>query len=103
LQNAEMWFFRSVIAITRRDKFNKKFLEEFIPYIPFTAIWVPHTSRKKTFVCTCNEINKTIQFGRLQCWYYWWEWFMKYKLRLSQMMWYTYQVLWRLIRAFRQY
>jgi hypothetical protein len=28
------------------------------------------TSRKETSACTRNEVNKTIQFGRLQCWYY---------------------------------
>jgi hypothetical protein len=24
-----------------------------------------------------NEVNKTIQFEKMQCWYYWWEGFMK--------------------------
>jgi hypothetical protein len=26
--------------------------------------------RKKTLECVRNEVNKTIQFVRLQCWYY---------------------------------
>jgi hypothetical protein len=25
-----------------------------------------------------NKVSKTIQFARLQCWYYWWGWFMRY-------------------------
>jgi hypothetical protein len=55
---------------------NQKFMEELIAYFPFTVIWVSHASRKETLVCMCNEVNKTIQFWRLQCWYYWWVWFM---------------------------
>jgi hypothetical protein len=31
----------------------------------------------------CNEVNKTIQSGRLQCWYYWWEWFSKYTIQMA--------------------
>jgi hypothetical protein len=43
-----------------------------------SVIWVPDiTSREKTLVGMCNEVNKTIQFGKLQCWYYWWVRFMK--------------------------
>jgi hypothetical protein len=30
-----------------------------------------------------NEVNKTIQFERLQCLYYWWEWFMKHALEMA--------------------
>jgi hypothetical protein len=30
-----------------------------------------------------NEVNKTIQFGRLQFWYYWWEWFMEYTVDMA--------------------
>jgi hypothetical protein len=32
-----------------------------------------------------NEVYKTTQFGRLQCWYYWWKWFMKYTAEMSFM------------------
>jgi hypothetical protein len=42
-----------------------------------------NTSREKTVVCMRNEINKTIQFGRLQYQYYWWEWFMKYTVEMT--------------------
>jgi hypothetical protein len=62
----------------------KKFLEELIASFPFTVNWVSDmTSRKKTLICMRNEVNKTIQFGRLQCWYYWWEWFMKYTVQMA--------------------
>jgi hypothetical protein len=30
-----------------------------------------------------KEVNKRIQFGRPQCWYYWKEWFMKYTDELA--------------------
>jgi hypothetical protein len=30
-----------------------------------------------------NEDNKTIDFGRLQCWYYWLEWFMRYAVEMA--------------------
>jgi hypothetical protein len=30
-----------------------------------------------------NEVNKTIQFEKLQCWYYWWEGFMKYAFEMT--------------------
>jgi hypothetical protein len=50
------------------SKVNKKFSEELIPYFPFTVILVSDTrSRKKTLARMRNEVNKTIQFGRLQC------------------------------------
>jgi hypothetical protein len=52
-------------------KCNKKVGEELSAYFPFTVISVfDTTSRKKTLVCVCNEVNKTIQLQRLQCWYY---------------------------------
>jgi hypothetical protein len=34
-------------------------------------------------VCMHNEGNKTIQFWRLQCWYYWLEWFMKHAIETA--------------------
>jgi hypothetical protein len=30
-----------------------------------------------------NEVNKTIQFERLQCLYYWWEEFMKCAVEMA--------------------
>jgi hypothetical protein len=58
---------------------NTKFWEELIACFLFTVIWVSDTtSREKTSVCLHNGANKTTQFGRLQCWYYWWGRFMKY-------------------------
>jgi hypothetical protein len=64
---------------------NKKFLEELIAYFPITLIWVSDTisGRKKTTICMWNEVNKTIQFGRLQCWYNWWVGFLKYTVEMS--------------------
>jgi hypothetical protein len=53
---------------------NKKFWEELTTNFPITVILLSDTtSRKKTVVCMDNEVNKTIQFERLQCLYYWWE------------------------------
>jgi hypothetical protein len=49
---------------------NKKFWEELISYIPFTVVLVSDTkSGKKRLVCMRNEGSKTVQPGRLQCWY----------------------------------
>jgi hypothetical protein len=63
---------------------NKKFWEELITYFPFAIIWVfGMRSRKKTLVCMWNEVNKTIQFERLQCWCYWWKGFMKYAIKMA--------------------
>jgi hypothetical protein len=60
-------------------KNNKKFWEELIVYFSFTVTLVSDgASRNKTLVCIHNEVNTTIQFGRLECWYYWLEWFMRY-------------------------
>jgi hypothetical protein len=58
-------------------------------------------SRKQTLICMPNEVIKTIQFGRLSAnvtdgsdlW--------SKQLRWHQMAWYTYQVSWRLVPAFR--
>jgi hypothetical protein len=76
----------------------KKFWEELVTYFPFTVIWIyDMTSRKKTSVCICNETNKTIQFGRLQCWYYDETDFWSTLLRWPQVAWYTYQVSRRLV------
>jgi hypothetical protein len=48
---------------------NKKFWEELIAYFPFTVILVfVMTSIKKTLVYIHNEVKKTSQFWRLQCW-----------------------------------
>jgi hypothetical protein len=58
--------------LKERKTLNKKFWEELIAYFPFTVISVCNTSRKKTLVCMCNEVNQTT-FERLQYWYYWWE------------------------------
>jgi hypothetical protein len=43
-----------------------------------------HYKRKKTSVTMHNEVNKTMQFGRLQCYYYWWDQFIKYA---TEMVW----------------
>jgi hypothetical protein len=65
-------------------KTNKMFWEELITCIPFTAILVSDTrSRNKTIVYMCNEVSKTIQFWRLQCWYYWFEWFIIYTIEMA--------------------
>jgi hypothetical protein len=58
-------------------------MEELITYFPFTVIWVSHASRKEALVCMHNEVNKTIQFWRPQCWYYWLEWFMKHAIEMA--------------------
>jgi hypothetical protein len=53
---------------------NNKLSEELIAYFPITVICAPDTNfRKKTSVCRHNEVNKAVQIGSLQCWYYWWE------------------------------
>jgi hypothetical protein len=53
-------------------------------FFPSTVIWVSVArNRKKTLVYMRNEVNKRIQFGRIQCWYYWWEWFMKYTIEMT--------------------
>jgi hypothetical protein len=50
---------------------SKQYWEEQIAYFPVTAILVSDTiNRNKTVLCARNEVSKTIQFGRLQCWYY---------------------------------
>jgi hypothetical protein len=80
------------------------FWEELIAYIPFTTILVSDTSIKETLVCTYNEVNKTILFWRLQCWYYRWGLFTKYTVeRASGGMTHTYQILWLSVREFEQY
>jgi hypothetical protein len=44
------------------------------------------------------------QFESLLCWYYWWEGFIMYATEMtSRGMVYTYQVLWRLVQAFKQH
>jgi hypothetical protein len=51
--------------------FETRYWEELISYFPFTIILVyDRNSRKKALVCMHNEVNKTMQFGRLQCRYY---------------------------------
>jgi hypothetical protein len=50
--------------------FYKNFSEELIAYFPFTVLLVSDKRRKKNLVSMCNEVNKTIIFGRLQCWFY---------------------------------
>jgi hypothetical protein len=63
---------------------NKKIWEELFAYFSFTVIWISDTIiKKKTSVCMHNEANKTIQFGRLQCWYYWWKWYIKYAVEMA--------------------
>jgi hypothetical protein len=39
--------------------------------------------RKKILACRCNQVNKTVHFWKLQCWYYWWEWFMNYMVEMA--------------------
>jgi hypothetical protein len=52
-------------------KNNNKFWEELISYFPFTKILVSDaTNRKETLACMHNEVSKTIQYGRLQYWFY---------------------------------
>jgi hypothetical protein len=63
---------------------NKKFSEELIAYFPFTIILVSDkTCTKKTWVHIHNEVKKTIQYWRLQCFYYWWSWFMRYTVGMA--------------------
>jgi hypothetical protein len=50
---------------------KKKFWEEVIAYFPLTIARMSETTGgKKILVCTRNEVNKTLHFGKLQCWYY---------------------------------
>jgi hypothetical protein len=65
-QNFSYVFFQLFQAST--CVLNKSW-EELITYSPFTAIQVFDTSRKEVLVCTSNEVDKTIQLERLQCWY----------------------------------
>jgi hypothetical protein len=40
---------------------KQEFCEELIAYFPFTVICVfDATSRKKTYICMHNEVNKTL-------------------------------------------
>jgi hypothetical protein len=72
-----------IIVLTESNNY-KKFWEELMAYFHFTIIWVSDTtSRKKTVVCMRNEVSKTIRFGSLQCWYYWWEFFMKCTIEMA--------------------
>jgi hypothetical protein len=51
--------------------YHKKFWEELIAYFPFTVILVSDTiRRKKASVRMRNEVNKKVQFGKLQCSFY---------------------------------
>jgi hypothetical protein len=52
------------------QNYNRKIWEELITYFPFTSILISGTSKKKTLVCMRNEVNKIMQYLRLQCWYY---------------------------------
>jgi hypothetical protein len=86
LRSRAMWamFHRVSTELIQNAKRYKKFWEKLIAYFPFTVIWASHMiSRKKTLVCMRNEVHKRIQFKRLQCWYYWWEWFMKYIVEMA--------------------
>jgi hypothetical protein len=48
-----------------------KFWEKLITYFPYTVTLASDTAtRNKTLVRMHIEVNKTKQFGRLQCWYY---------------------------------
>jgi hypothetical protein len=84
-----VWYFYEWLYGTRRNNNNnnnnnKKFWREQIANFLFIVIWVSDTiRRKKTLVCMRNEVNKTIQFERLQCWYYWSEWLMKYAVGMA--------------------
>jgi hypothetical protein len=40
-------------------------------------------SKNKTLVCNCNDVYKTIQFERPQCWYYWRQGFMVYTVEMG--------------------
>jgi hypothetical protein len=44
------------------------------------SIW--HNKQKKSALHMSKEINKTIQFEGLQCWYYWWEWIMQFAVEM---------------------
>jgi hypothetical protein len=62
----------NIIRINKEYKItylSEMFWEELIAYFPFTVMR--------------NEDNRTIQFGRLQCWYYWWERFMRYTIEMA--------------------
>jgi hypothetical protein len=49
-------------------KDGKNFREKPLTYFPYPVILVFNmTSRKKTLVCMCNDIHKTIQFGNNIC------------------------------------
>jgi hypothetical protein len=52
--------------------------------LSFTVILVFNMrSRKKTLVCMRNEVNKTTQFWRLQCCYYWQDWVIRYTVEMA--------------------
>jgi hypothetical protein len=60
----------SILCCRGSAVYNKKLLEELVTYFPVTTIWV-FEQVEKTLVCVCNGVSKTIQFERLQWWYYW--------------------------------
>jgi hypothetical protein len=73
---------------------NKKFWEDVILFLFFHYnLSAQYDSRKKP-VSVLNEVNKAIQFPRLQCWHYWWEGFIKHAAGIAS-------DAWRLVRAFK--
>jgi hypothetical protein len=57
------------VAIGMTAILNRKIWEEPFVCVYLIVIWISDTDREKTSVCTRNEVNKTIQTERLQCWY----------------------------------
>jgi hypothetical protein len=68
----------------KSESLNKQEILQRIAYFSFSAIWVSDTtSRKKTLVCTHNEVDRRTQFQRLQCQYYRWKEFMNYSDKMA--------------------
>jgi hypothetical protein len=72
-------------VFNREAGINKKFWEELFACFTFTAIWIFDTNRKKIlwYMCVRNVVNKTVQFDRLQCWYYWWDGLTEYAVEMA--------------------
>jgi hypothetical protein len=62
-----------LLNVYRHEEFleqNKKLWEERFTSFPSTKVDYSIQLEKQTLVCMRNEINKTVQFEGLQCWYY---------------------------------
>jgi hypothetical protein len=61
-----------------------KFWEELNVHFPFTVILVSDTTNSnKILVYLHIEVDKALQFWRLQRLYYWWERYIKYTVEMT--------------------